>query len=183
MQVENKKLSTLKLTERLKGFQDVADYKKPATGDIYLSSTSGHLKVWKHDHDAKAYKVVLRPIVTVDMTTLPKGLLVNRNGFDQHFISISGVDLKGATLSNQWQANKWRNCPFKKDTVMVEVKTFRGPYSGLCKSFQSSSEAKSWDWENVAQFRVTGLFKGVEYKVHESVRPSYSTNPTYRGVF
>ena len=107
-------------------------------------------------------KVVLKPLVTVDLSTLPRSLLIT--GGSGHFLSDDSMShqLTGITLSDKWQANVHRNCPFKPNTVMVEVKQFAD--HNMMASNRLAVEARTVSrWENVAQFRVVGLCPGVTY--------------------
>jgi len=173
MQTNNVKINTVKLPEKIEGFQSLADLKRPELGDIYISSEDGYLRTWGHSNKGKAIKVVLRPLVTVDVKRLPTGLLVCRAGMPAHFISTPDIDLKNCTLSDKWQANTYRNCPFKKGTVEVEVKVYNGAGDGWNQQ-NRVQDATSFRWSNVAQFRVIKLCEGVEYKTESDRSEHFS---------
>lgn len=159
---ENIKISTVKLSEKIKGFCDTADLKRPEIGDFYISSTDGKLKLWRHDNTGKAIKVVLRPKIILKRDDFPIGMLLMTTPLN-HFINFREfVKPCGTQLSDRWQANHWRNCPFKKNTVIVEVRKFNG--TSLLGMRYPQGEASKFSWEDIAQFRVVKLCEGVEYE-------------------
>lgn len=161
MTEEYVQIKEIELKESIKGFHDIADIKQPETGDIYLSSKTGHLETWRHACKGKSFKIVLRPLVTVNLFELPPNMLLATGS--GAFTRVAGMVYLATTLYGGWQANQWLNCPFKKDTVRLKIKTFGGGVSGLMRESMVMEARSVIDWENVAQFKVVGLMPGVKY--------------------
>jgi len=170
------KITTVKLSTPLKGFLDTADIKKPECADIYISSTTGELKTWKHKEPGKNLKVVLRTVPTINIGDLPESLLIISKGCSTTYLNERGLLINKPELSGRWQANIWRNCPFKKGQVKIEVKCFGRGRTILQIATPFSDARDVDDWTNVAQFRVTDLCDGVWYE-HDKESPCAPSSP------
>tara|TARA_R110000803_G_C11989465_1_gene321800 strand:+ start:21304 stop:21861 length:558 start_codon:yes stop_codon:yes gene_type:complete len=168
MSTENIRIQKVKLEKPIPGFQETANFTHPKQGDIYLSSSSGKLALWRHPDPCRTLRVVLIPQLVVDVNKLPTGLLITSGrDLDHKIVSLSDgiLMLDKPILADKWQANTKRNCPFARGTVRVHVIMFDG---GLLRGERQQVEARSIaHWDKVAQFRVLGLCEGVMYQ-HET---------------